>query len=203
VVTPLPLLVEQITDTLHARDQALRLEQSVRGIDHSSEVALQALISQGLAAHHRVTREAFYPSDAGKLSHRARCDLVLTPQGQALMDGTASSAACAPEDAQWLELKVAHQLLPEGRRNPRYAAQWRGALIRELHKLKRDPRIVHAALGFVIFTDSVDTLARDLVRFDTLLDEETLLSGFRSQRDFAIPDRIGHTRCAVVLWPLV
>ena len=193
----LPTVLDQVVSTLAARDAELRLEQAVRGIDHLTEVGLQALIGEGLAAHHRVTREAYYPSAVADKRGRARCDFVLTPQGQALHDD------CAPEEALWLELKVAHQLLPEGRRNPRYGQQWRASLLADLRKMKTDPLIRHAALALVVFNDSRTTLEKDAALFETILASEQLLCGFRSQRSFSIEDRIGHAVCGAMMWPLL
>lgn len=204
----LPTLLDQVTDALRGRAEALRIEQAVRGIDHLDELALQELLGASLAQHHRVTREAYYPSSVGKRSRRARCDFVLTPRGRSLdtSDSRADlalEARCAPEDALWLELKVAHQLLPPGRRNPRYGTQWRSAIIADLRKMKLDPRIRHAALALVVFTDNSETLTEDVRRFEALLDDERPLFGFRCERSFAIEERIGHTVCGVVVWPLL
>lgn len=198
-------LVEQLTSVLHAKAEELELEQAVRGIDGALEVATQTLLADGLARHHRVTREAYYPSETGKRNHRARCDLVLTPKGMALVTTEAPQLfeeTCEPEDAFWLELKVAHQLLPVSRRNPRYGAQWRSAIVQDLRKMKADRRIVHAALALVVFTDTQVTVDKDLGLFETLLEGEALLSGFRVVRTFAITDRIGHGFCSVAAWPL-
>ena len=197
----LPILVEELEAVLQNAENALRLEQAVHGLDVRKEVAIQALLADGLAARHRVTREAYYPSVTGKRSHRARCDLVLTSRGQPLQNDQ-EAAGCPPEDALWLELKVAHQLAPSGRSHPRYGPQWRRAIVADADKLRTDPRIVHAAIGFVVFTDSRATLDKDLHLFESLLGASGPV-GFRSVRSLAITDRIGHALCSVALWPVL
>lgn len=197
----LPILVEGLESVLQNAEDAVRLEQAVHGLDVRKEVAIQALLADGLAAHHHVTREAYYPSVAGKRSHRARCDLVLTQQGRPLQTADVLEG-CPPEDALWLELKVAHQLSPSGRNHPRYGPQWRRAIVADAGKLRADPRIVHAAVGFVVFTDSQATLDSHLALFEALLGVSGTV-GFRSVRSVAITDRIGHALCSVALWPVL
>ena len=199
----LPILVEQLESVLQAAEDSLRLEQAVHGLDVLNEVALLALLADGLAQHHRVTREAYYPSVAGKRSHRARCDLVLTPRGLPLETREEPlRRGCPPEEAFWLELKVAHQLRPSGRSHPRYGPQWRKAIVADANKLRTDPRIVRAALGLVVFNDGAATLEKDLALFEALLGEAGPF-GFRSVRSVAISDRIGHALCSVALWPVL
>ena len=197
----LPILVEELATVLKNAEDALRLEQAVHGLDVRKEVAIQALLAEGLGARHRVTREAYYPSGTGKRSHRARCDLVLTAPGFPLQTDE-QTAGWMPEDAFWLELKVAHQLAPSGRSHPRYGPQWRRAIVADADKLRTDPRIVHAAIGFVVFTDSRATLDSDLALFESLLGASGPV-GFRSVRSVAITDRIGHALCSVALWPVL
>ncbi|MEO6951612.1 MAG: hypothetical protein ABI321_07355 [Polyangia bacterium] len=199
----LPILVEELESVLQNAEDELRLEQAVRGLDALQELAVQALLADGLARRHRVTREAYYPSVAGKRSHRARCDLVLTPTGRELeTQEEPLLRGCAPEDAFWLELKVAHQLRPSGLSHPRYGSQWRNAIVADARKLRCDPRIVHAALGLVVFTDGAATLDKDLGLFEALLGEAGVF-GFRSVRSIGITDRIGHSLCSVALWPVL
>jgi hypothetical protein len=193
-------VVEELSESLASAEAALRLEQAVHGLDAHDEVALQALLAEGLATHHHVTREAYYPSSSGKRSARPRCDLVLTPRGQPLERD--EETGCPPEDALWLELKVAHQLRPSGRSNARYGQQWRRAIVSDLVKMRADPRIVHAALALVVFNDTHATLEKDLALFERLLGEAGLF-GFQIARSVEITERIGHTLCTVAAWPLL
>lgn len=192
----LPHLTETLGDILSAHERSLVLAQAPHGLDALDEVAIHALFEAGLATDFAVAREAHYPSSMGKASARRRCDLVLTAHAK-------SPPYAAARDPLWLELKVAHQLSPGGRRNPRYGAQWRSAITRDLGKLSCDPHIAHAALGFVVFTDSEATLEHDLALFERLLSTKELLAGTRSQQSFAITDRIGHRLASVLLWPLL
>ena len=73
-------IADQISDVIQRAEADLRLEQAVYGLDTRDERELQELLATGLAKHHAVAREVHYPSSAGrKLTHRQRCDLVLTP----------------------------------------------------------------------------------------------------------------------------
>src|SRR3954449_2418123 len=63
-------------------EDELRLEQAVYGLDARDERALQALLAERLGKDYEVAREVHYPSTKGKkLTHRPRCDLVLSPKG--------------------------------------------------------------------------------------------------------------------------
>jgi hypothetical protein len=194
-------VVEELAEILAKTEAELRLEQAVHGLDARAEVALQALLADGLATRHHVTREAYYPSSSGKRSSRPRCDLVLTPRGQALACEERNDG-CAPEDALWLEVKVAHQLRPSGRSNARYGQQWRRAIVSDLTKMRADPRIAHAAIALVVFNDTRATLEKDLQLFESLLGEAGLF-GFQVARSVEITERIGHTLCSVAAWPLL
>lgn len=87
-------LAELVRDGLAAREQALREEQAVYGLDSLRETQMHPLLAETLAAGgFGVLREQPYPSAVGspgarpRKSARDRCDLVLTPQpGMALAD---------------------------------------------------------------------------------------------------------------------
>lgn len=191
----LPHLAEELRVILETHERLLAEAQEPHGLDALSEIAIHSVLGAGLAANFAVAREVHYPSSMGKASERRRCDLVLT--------ACAKSPPYAARDPLWLELKLAHQLSPGDRRNPRYGAQWRSAITRDLGKLSCDPQIAQAALGFVVFTDGEATLARDLLLFERLLSTRELLAGTPSEQSFAITDRIGHRTASVILWPLL
>src|SRR2546421_6502183 len=76
-------IADHLGQTLQQAEDDLRLEQAVAGLDTRSEKALQTLLADGLARWYEVAREVHYPSSIGrKLTHRQRCDLVLTPKGR-------------------------------------------------------------------------------------------------------------------------
>src|SRR6478736_4622536 len=78
-------LADQLAAALLRTEADLRLEQAVYGLDAKDEKAIQALLADSLGAHYDVAREVHYPSTFGrKLTHRQRCDLVLTPKGKPL-----------------------------------------------------------------------------------------------------------------------
>src|SRR5256885_16361526 len=79
------LLADRLGAVVDQAEAELRLEQAVYGLDARTELQLQQMLADGLAAHYEIAREVHYPSSRGKkLSHRQRCDLVLTPKGRPL-----------------------------------------------------------------------------------------------------------------------
>ena len=203
-------LADQAAAIVARAEADLRLEQAVHGLDARKERDLQDLLAAGLRAHHDVTREAHYPSSVGhKLSHRQRCDLVLSPREQPL-DSPANPPTlfdrrprCPPEEALWLEMKVACQLREGGLPHARYGAQWRNGVVEDLRKMHIEPRIHEAALLLVVFNDLPETLARHLDLFEQILVQKEVLAGFRQVRSVPIADRRGHRLCSVAIWPTI
>lgn len=200
---------EHAAQVLAAADEALRLEQAVRGIDAWDERRLQEELAAGLGGAYTVAREVHYPSSLGaRLTHRARCDLVLGPHGapralEHVAPTLFDAPGCAPEDALWLEVKLARQLREDGRRHRGYGAQWRQAVVADLRKMQADPRIHSAALLLVVFSESEDILDKDCELFERVLVQKDVLAGFRTVRRFPIVDRVGHRLCGVALWPAI
>lgn len=174
------------------------------------EKQLQSLLALRLSDRYTVSREVHYPSSRGnRLTHRQRCDLVLSPKGRpihldarppGLFDPT---DLCPPEQALWLEMKVACQFREGGVRHAGYGAQWRTAVVDDLRKMETEPAIREAGLLMLVFTESADVLEKDLQLFEDVLIEKQVLAGFRQVRQVSVLDRIGHRQCAVALWPTV
>jgi hypothetical protein len=203
-------VADQIQAVLRRQEEALRLEQAVYGLDSMPEVALQALLAEGLKAVGEVAREVHYPSTVGrKLSNRPRCDLVLTPRGRPLrLDSSPPtlfdpSNPCQPEEALWLEVKSAAQFRSPDVRHRGYGAQWRTGVVEDLRKMEAEPRIRLAALVLIVFVESEAILEKDLELLETLLIQKEVLAGFRQVRTLPILDRMGHRLCAAALWPTV
>lgn len=201
-------LADRMHGVLQSAENDLRLEQAVYGLDVRDELALQSLLAGGLATSYEVAREVHYPTSVGrKLTHRPRCDLVLTPLGRPLrLDSKPPSLFDAPDlaspaDALWLEVKVAHQFREGGLRHTGYGGQWRNAVVEDLRKMEADPLIRHAGLVLVVFNESAAILEKDLELFETVLAEKEVLAGFRQVRGVEILDRIGHHLCTVAIWP--
>jgi hypothetical protein len=180
-------LADRLRDALAAAEDELRLEQAVYGLDRLDERKIQALLAGRLVPAYDVTREVHYPSTRGrKLSHRARCDLVLSPAGAPLRLDSAPptlfdpARLCEPTDALWLEVKVAYQFREGGVRHTRYGAQWRQAVVDDLRKIEAEPLIRHAGLVLVVFNESQDVLAKDLELFEDVLARKEVLAGFAS-----------------------
>jgi hypothetical protein len=201
-------LADRLGAVLQQAEDDLRLEQAVYGLDSRDERALHALLAEGLAAHYAVAREVHYPSSWGrKLTHRQRCDIVLTPKGRPLrLDHAPPTLFDAPneataQDALWLEVKVAAQWREGGVRHVRYGQQWRRAVVEDLRKMEADELIREAGLVLLVFNESREVLDKDLDLFETVLAQKEVLAGFRHVRSVEILERMGHRLCTVALWP--
>ncbi len=148
----------------------------MRGLDVLDERALQALLAEKLAVFYSVAREVHYPSTVGrKLTHRQRCDVVLTPLGRPLrLDRSVPTLfdppkMASPEEALWLEVKVAYQFREGGVRHGGYGGQWRNAVVDDLRKMEAEPRICQAALVLIVFNESAEILEKNLELFEIVL----------------------------------
>jgi hypothetical protein len=203
-------VIERMHQSLRTAEQELRAEQAVYGLDVRDERSLQELLANRLAAHYEVAREVHYPSTAGKkLTHRQRCDVVLTPLGHPLRPDRAPPTLfdpphmAAPEEALWLEVKIAYQFREGGIHHSGYGGQWRSAVVEDLRKMETEPRIRQAALVLIVFNESPEVLDKDLELFETILAQKEVLAGLRQVRSIEIQDRIGHRLCTVALWPTI
>src|SRR5580692_10429475 len=93
------IIADRLGQAIESAEQELRLEQAVYGLDARDERSLQQLLAERMAAFYEVAREVHYPSTAGrKLTHRPRCDLVLTPTGKPLKLDIAPPTLFDPAD---------------------------------------------------------------------------------------------------------
>jgi hypothetical protein len=204
-------VADELGRAVREAEDELRLEQAVYGLDARDERALQATLADRLRGAFEVAREVHYPSTKGrKLTHRARCDLVLSPKGVPLRLDTAGPpglfdppSLCEPCDALWLEVKVAYQFREGGARHNGYGAQWRTAVVDDLRKMEADPLIHEAGLVLIVFNESDAILAKDLELFEDVLARKEVLAGFRQVRSVPITERIGHRLCTVAVWPTI
>jgi hypothetical protein len=201
----LPTLADEVAAAVAEFEAALRLEQAPHGLDEWDERAWQSALATALRRDHEVALEAYYPSTAGrKLSHRPRCDLVLSPPGRPLHQGESLPFDLArPAEALWVELKVARQRAAGDARDGRYGEQLRRNLAADLRKMAAEPQLRAAALLLIAFTEDEATLRRDLGTFEALLARHEVQAGFRQLRVVPIRERIGHHVCGVALWPTV
>jgi hypothetical protein len=204
----LSIVADQIAAVIQSAEDDLRLEQAVYGLDTRDEKQLQTLLADGLKKWFGVSREVHYPSTAGrKLTHRQRCDLVLCPKGRELKLDSAPPTlfdppdACEPQQALWIEVKIAYQFREGGAPHGGYGPQWRQAVISDLRKMENEERIREAALLLIVFNESTGILEKDLNLFENVLIEKEVLAGFRQVRSVKILDRIGHRICTAALWP--
>jgi hypothetical protein len=203
-------LADHLGEVIKAAEADLRLEQAVYGLDTRDEKQFQDLLARGLSERYEVAREVHYPSSFGKkLTHRKRCDLVLTEKGRPLrLDRSAPTLfdppnQCPPEEGLWLEVKIAYQFKEGGARHGGYGGQWRDAIVEDLRKMESEGPIKQAGLALVVFNESESVLNKDLELFESVLTRKEVLAGFRQVRSVRILDRIGHSICTVALWPTI
>jgi hypothetical protein len=203
-------VADELGLVLEQAERALRLEQAVYGLDAKDERTLQGLLAEGLRRRWEVAREVHYPSSAGsKLSHRQRCDLVLTPKGRPLRVDSAPPILfdppdlCGPSEALWLEVKVAYQYREGGVRHGGYGGQWRNAIVEDLRKMEGEVAIREAGLVLLVFNESQEILEKDLEHFEGVLAEKEVLAGFRLVRSVPILERMGHCLCTAAVWPTI
>jgi hypothetical protein len=205
----LPELADRLFAVIRDAESALRLEQAVYGLDFRDEIQIHELLAAGLRAHYEVAREVHYPSSAGKkLSHRKRCDLVLTLKGFPLRPHAQPELfdperVTEPGNALWMEVKVAYQFREGGLRHRSYGTQWRTHISNDLAKMDAEPLIRDAAIALVVFNELEAILEKDLEHFEAILVHKDVLAGFRQVRTVPIMDRIGHRFCSIALWPTI
>jgi hypothetical protein len=210
VIWDFSTVTERLHDAIASSEADLRLEQAVYGLDRMDERQIQALLAERLTPHYCVAREVHYPSSRGnKLSHRARCDLVLSPKGLPLRLDSAPptlfdpASTCEPGQALWLEVKVAYQFREGGVRHMGYGPQWRQKVVDDLRKMEAEEQIHEAGLVLIVFNESQAVLEKDLQLFEDVLVRKEVLAGFRQVRSVPVTERIGHNLCTVAVWPTV
>src|SRR3954454_17446921 len=203
-------LADHFGSVIERAEADLRLEQAVYGLDSRDERQMQQLLADGMREHYEVAREVHYPSTVGrKLTHRQRCDLVLSPRDKPLkLDSKPATlfdppdtSLCVPTEALWLEVKVAYQFRDGGVRHGGYGAQWRSAVVDDLRKMEAEQPIKDAGLVLVVFNESREILEKDLELFEVVLMQKEVLAGFRQVRSVPILDRMGHRMCTIAVWP--
>ena len=203
-------LADRLGQVIQQAESDLRLEQAVYGLDAKDELTLHKLLADGLSRWYCVAREIHYPSTAGrKLSHRQRCDLVLSPIGHPLRLDSAPTGLfdppnqCEPSDALWLEVKVAYQYREGAVRHGGYGPQWRNGVVEDLRKMEADVKIREAGLVLIVFNESAEVLEKDLQLFEDVLAQKEVLAGFRQVRSIPILERMGHRLCTAAVWPTI
>jgi len=203
-------IADRISEVIANSEASLRIEQAVYGLDARDELTIHSMLAEGLQKYYEIAREVHYPSSVGrKLTHRQRCDLVLTPKGRPLrLDSVPPGLfdppdQAKPDEALWLEVKVAYQFREGGERHVGYGAQWRTNIVDDLKKMEAEPLIREAGLMLIVFNESQDILQKDLELFEDVLAQKEVLAGFRQVRSTSILERMGHTVCTAALWPTI
>ena len=189
----------------------LRTEQATTGVDFLTELELHPILKSGFESTGGwgVGGEIRYPTQSStrRKSEGERCDIVLTASRdlEIAVDSPAPLFAhrlVEPEDALWLEVKVvAQHVIYEGysRPNPNYTSELLQGVTADITKLAREPRIVHAALLLVLFTQDNQTAEHDISAWYTRAVEKARPVSAPITRSFDIPDLIGNARCSVAL----
>lgn len=206
--------VAEIADVLQAgllsAEEALCKEQAVCGLDARCEIELHPLLQQILeSASIGVTREVRYPGDSQRRrqTEGRRCDLVLTPDGQPLVDPLqtetlfASPHAVELEDAFWLEVKCVMQFTPEGP-NSSYASELLSSVRQDVSKLAADQSILHAGLLIMLFVESEEVASHDLQIWQEKCLERSMPIAAPVQRAVPISDRLGNRLCYLAIYPV-
>lgn len=205
------LITLHVADALRERARELDDEHATLGIDALDELPLHPIIAQGLAStDYGVLREQRYP--AGRATPRRslgdRCDFVLTPSpGAQLIDPLMGDTLFAgkgvpPEDALWLEVKLAAQFcMSDGwsRANPLYSGIMLTQTVNDIRKLSAEPGIAHAGLVLVMFNSDLAIAEHDLSAWYRRGIEKGLPISAPIAERFAITDRIGNSVCTVAL----
>jgi hypothetical protein len=227
----LPDIAQIATHALKARNDALRLEQAVRGLDAMDEVEFHPLLAAGFeSAGYGVVREHPYPGEPQRRprhAQRERCDLVLTPsRGTPIRDPVAElrtqdaaagtlfeplaqtlsiAPGIPPAEALWLEVKLVGQFsCAAGIPGPNasYTSELLTLPAADIRKLSRDGSIRHAALLLIHFSEDQAIAEHDLGVFLRRCLERNLPIGTPELERFPVADRIGNRLCTLVLVPV-
>lgn len=203
-------IVDAVADALQQRADRDNLEQAVYSIDGRDELELHPMIQAALReAGFGVYPEQRYPGDRTnrKKSHGKRCDVVLTPDGRALMEPDAETTLFAPADAVvleaafWLEIKTVSQYTADGP-FARYSAELLQPVSQDIRKMAGDRGIFHAGLLLVLFTADEATALHDLRAWE----QRVLKRGYPVappvMRGFELQERMGNGRCTAALYPV-
>lgn len=203
-------ILGRIIERIRTEEQRLREEQAVYGLDSKDERTFHFLLTEALSEDYSVAKEVHYPSSAGHpLTHRMRCDMVLSPPGRPIrLDSRPPDLfdpldQSEPGEGLWLEVKVAYQFKEGGLRHNGYGTQWRSGVVSDLKKMDQDPFIRQAALVLIVFTATREIVEKDMETFEDLLAIQGVLAGVCVNETVRILDRMGHSCCTVAIWPTV
>jgi len=217
---------------LASREEALRAEQAVHGLDALAEVELHPLLAAALeTGGYAAFRETPYPGQPDALpreSERERCDLIVAPGGtRAIADAVRArkELLCAegtlfaaiadrvstpgpghllPDDALWLEVKTFGQYTyTDGLAGPnRTYASQFGVCTSDVRKLARARGIGDAGLVIVHFGADGRVAEHDLTAFVHRCLDLDLPVTGLVREAFPVLDRIGNRVCTVALVPI-
>lgn len=205
------LITRHIADAIRDHAHELDTEHATLGVDALDELNLHPILAQGLArTGYGVLREQRYPAARAtpKRSTGDRCDFVLTPEPDApltdpLITGTLfPDRGIPPEDALWLELKLAAQFAMSAgwsRANPLYSGIMLTQTVRDIRKLADEPGIRHAALILVMFNADHATADHDLSAWYRRAIEKGCPISAPLRQHFDITNRIGNSVCTAAL----
>ena len=203
-------IADALAEGLAAHFARLDEEHAVYGLDALPELAVHPVIAAAFAqAGFGVHQEQRYPSDRTKKrgSEGDRCDLVLTKDALPLAAPDRAPTLFDPADAVdltdafWLEVKVIPQFTIDGP-NHRYTAELVAPAVRDVAKLARDPRIVHAGVLIVLFVANQVVADHDLSVWQNRCLDRGAPIGSPSVRCVPMTERHGNAVCAIALYPI-
>jgi len=205
-----PDIADAVAEGLSCVSRQIEAEQAVSGLDALDEVQLHPLICKSLRdAGYGVHPEQRYPGDRRrrKRSEGERCDIVLTPENRALAEPDAEATLFTPEnvvdlsDAFWLEVKTVTQFDETGP-NPSYTTDLGGPLRRDVMKLARDTRILHAGLLILFFASERAVIEHDIQVWQEGCVQRLLPILVPTIRYVEVGDRLGQRVLGVVVYPV-
>lgn len=198
-------------DALARQEDEHAREAAVRGLDAKDEVQLHPILRDGLSrAGFGAHGEERYPSDRGRTRRNEgrRCDLVVTPRGLALDEGTRAQpglfdlpGGCALHDALWIEVKCVAQFCESGP-NRAYASNLARPVWRDVEKLAAEPGIQKRAVLLLLFTQDDVVADHDVEAWALLGRRRGLPIGSPVVRRVSIGDRWGNRLCTAALFPV-
>jgi len=204
-------LANAASECIITNELALRDEHAVRGLDALDEVAIHPLLAEAFLQHgFGVAREERYITP--RISRRRknegpRCDLVLTPDNRPLQDPEAAATlfdndqSVSLDAAYWLEVKVVGQFTENGP-NSTWSSELLGTVRKDISKLAKDRRILHAGLLIILWTETTEIATHDLCVWQDRCLEAGLPIGAPVERSGTIVNRLGNNCWTLRIYPV-
>ena len=203
-----PDIADAVAAGLTLQARADDAEHAVYGFDALDELGLHPIIQRALRdGGFGVWPEQRYPGHwhKTKRSEGLRCDLVLTPDGNALREEAVKDTlfdtgeATDTQAAYWLEVKTVAQY-ETGGAFKRYSAELLSPVMKDVKKIWSDGVIQHGGLLIVLFTEAQEIAEHDLAVWHERCIRKGFPVGPPAVRGLPITDRIGNRWCSVAVF---